>query len=500
VNPQPSMGKSSAIIVGAGLGGIATACLLAKKGWRVTVVEKNSQLGGRIGRIETNGFRFDTGPSWLLMPDVFEHFFTLLGEDLSHHLNLTRLAPAFRAFFADGSCVDLQADIAHDAETFERIEQGSGSQLKKYLAMMQYQYNLAVEQFIYKNYDSRRDFNFKMLSEGIKLNVLSNFDRKVGKQFKSLRLRQILEFATLFLGTRPSETPALYGILNHALLTQGVFYPAGGIYTLIEALTNIAKTHGVVFKLHTSVQEICVESGKATGVIVDGNTQLSADIVISNADLHHTEHNLLAANARTYDNDYWEKARLAPSACIMYLGLKGTLPQLSHHNLLFSHDWESNFADVFDTQTWPEQPSLYICNPSKTDKNVAPPRHENLFVLVPVAAGIEYSTDDLEAYSKKILKLMASRLEIPDLSQRIVYKQLYCAKDFAQQFNSFQGSALGLSHIFRQTAVFRPSSQNSRVRNLYYVGASTHPGIGMPPTLISAELLAKRLDQIKRRA
>lgn len=492
---QPNPGKpSSAVIIGAGLGGLATACLLAKKGWHVTVIEKNNQLGGRIGRIEAQGFRFDTGPSWLLMPDIFEHFFSLLGENLSQHLKLTRLAPAFRTFFADGSCVDMHANIDHDAETFESIDQGAGTQLQKYLTQMQYQYGVAVEQFMYKNYDRRRDFfNSKMLREGIKLNVLSNIDREVGKQFTALRLRQILEFATLFLGTRPKETPALYGILNHALLTQGVFYPAGGMYTLVEALTRIAKTHGVVLKLNTSAQEICVVQGRATGVIAVDGTIFSADTVISNADLYHTEHKLLAPDFRTKKNSYWEKVQLAPSAFIMHLGVKGKLPQLSHHNLVFNRDWEQNFADVFDKPKWPTEPSFYVCNPSKTDSNLAPPGHENLFVLVPVAAGIEYGQNDLEAYSKKILALMEAKLGLEALSQRIVYTKLYCAKDFAEQFNSFRGSALGLSHTLRQTAVFRPGNQNPKVKNLYYVGANTQPGIGMPPALISAELLAKRL-------
>lgn len=486
----------SAAIIGSGIGGLASACLLARNGWSVTILEKNEQFGGRVGSFSVKGFKFDTGPSWFLMMDIFERFFESFGEDINDHLELVRLTPAFRTFFADGSRSDMHADRQQDAKTFDRLEYGSGARLQDYLNSMDYQYNLATDKFMYKSYDRRRDFfTPRMLSEGFKLGALSNLDRVVEKRFNSPHLRQILEFASLFLGVRPSNTPALYGILNHALLTQGVYYPMGGMYGLVKALVGIGEKHGAVFRLNTEAKKIIVENGSVKGILTKTGEHIKADIVVSNADIYHTEHHLLAERHRTKSKAYWQKAAIAPSALLLYLGVKGKLTQLSHHNLIFNKDWEHNFEDIFEQNTaWPTDPSIYICKPSQTDPSVAPKDHENVFALVPVPAGIEYSPIELDRFADQILSFVAARLAIKDLSKRIVYQKTYCVKDFARQFNSYRGSALGLAHTLKQTAFFRPNNVSSKVKNLYFVGAGTNPGIGIPPALISAELLIKRLD------
>jgi len=485
----------TAIIIGSGLGGLASACLLSKAGWKVTLLEKNEQLGGRVGTFSAKGFRFDAGPSWYLMPDVFEHFFGLLGEDINKHLRLKKLAPSYRVFYKGiGQKIDIYSDARKDSRTFEQIEAGAGQRLQKYLEQAAYQYGVAKQRFLYKNYDSIYDFfTWEMMSEGIKLNVLSNMHRHAAKYFKNEQLQKIIEYPAVFLGSSPRKTPAIYKIMNHVDLNMGVFYPAGGMYKIVEVLAKIAREHGAKLQTSSPVKQIIVEAGKATGVILENGQSLRADTIISNADIHHTETRLLAPTSRSKSEKYWDKRTLAPSALVMYLGVRGKLPSLSHHNLVFSKGWEQNFKDMFDPSGWPLDPSFYVCCPSKNDKTVAPAGHENLFVLVPVAAGVDYTTKQLEKYAAKILLAMESELGLPGLGRKIVYKRLFCAKDFASRYNSYRGSALGLAHTLRQTAAFRPANISKKVKNLYYVGAGTNPGIGMPTALISAELLYKRL-------
>ena len=510
------MSGKSAIIIGSGFGGLGSAALLARAGYKVTVLEKNEMVGGRASVFtvtknrygkwavttekKTPGrkpasFRFDMGPSWYLMPDVFEHFFKLLGEDVNQLLDLKKLAPSYRIFYKDQSKqVDIYSDLKKDLPTVEKLEPGAGEALQKYLDQAGYQYSVAKDRFMYKNYDSIRDFfTREMAVEGRKLSVLSSMDKYVSKYFKTDSMQKIMQYPLVFLGSSPYNTPAIYNIMSHIDFNMGVYYPQGGIYEITKALAGIGKKHGVNFKLKTNVKKIVVENGKAVGVKLDSGKELRADIVISNADVHHTEQKLLDEQYRIYSQKYWEKRTLAPSALIMYLGVKGSLPSLTHHNLLFSKDWKQNFAEIFDKPSWPSDPSLYVCNPSKTDPSVAPKGHENLFVLVPIAPGLKYTTKQLEKYANKILQTMENEMDMPGLRDKIVYQRLFSVKDFANRYNAQDGTALGLAHTLRQTAIFRPNNISKKVDNLYYVGAGTNPGIGMPITLISAELMYKRL-------
>jgi phytoene desaturase len=281
--------------------------------------------------------------------------------------------------------------------------------------------------------------------------------------------------------------------MSHIDFSMGVFYPQGGIYQVVNALVSMAKKHGAVIETGKEVKRILVNGGKASGVdLADGSVR-EADLVISNADIAFTDMVLTPEGSRLHDEAYWKSRTLAPSAFIMYLGVDGRIPQLTHHNLLFSKNWEKNFAEIFDHPQWPSDPSLYVCAPSVTDPSVAPAGKENLFVLVPVASGLDYSTDDLERYGDTILATMEKEMQIPDLRKRIEYKKFFSVKDFAVRYNSLGGTALGLAHTMKQTAIFRPNNINPRVENLLYVGAGTNPGIGMPICLVSAELAYKRI-------
>lgn len=513
----------TAIIIGSGIGGLGAAALLGKAGYKVTVLEKNEMAGGRASLFHAdydrkrkqyvtrqpgdskakrskNSFSFDAGPSWYLMPDVFDHFFDLLGEDVDKHLDLTKLAPSYRIYYKDTfRRVDIYSDLDRDLPTIEQIEPGAGQALQRYLDRAAYQYGIAKDRFMYKNYDSVSDFFTKeMATEGRKLNVLGNMNRYVSKYFQTDAMRKIVQYPLVFLGSSPYNTPAIYNIMSHIDFNMGVFYPQGGIYEIIKALRGIAEKHGATIRLNTPVERIIVEDGEAAGVRLADGEELRADIVISNADIHHTEQQLLAPEYRTKSKGYWRSRTLAPSALIMYLGVKGELPSLVHHNLIFSRDWRKNFSEIFGRSPFakpkfPTDPSLYICNPSKTDPSVAPKGYENLFVLVPIAPGLHYSEVQLESYADQVLGTIEKELRLPDLRERIVYRRLFSVKDFENRYNSYRGSALGLAHTLRQTAVFRPNNVSKKVKGLYYVGAGTNPGIGLPVCLISAELMYKRL-------
>jgi phytoene desaturase len=506
----------TAIIIGSGTGGLGTAALLGRAGYNVTVLEKNEMLGGRASLFyaaqdkagnwrasskapDGPAFKFDMGPSWYLMPDVFEHFFKILGERVEAHLDLAKLGPSYRIFFKDTEyTVDMYSDLKRDLPTVESLEPGAGEALQRYLKQAGYQYGIAKDQFMYKNYDSILDFMTpRMAIEGSKLSVLSTMDKYVRRYFKSETMQKIVQYPLVFLGSSPYNTPAIYNIMSHIDFNMGVYYPRGGIYELVKSLVAIGSKYDVDYQVNMPVKKIIVKDGKATGVKLEGGAVLNADLVISNADIHHTEQQLLDAAYRTKSQRYWKKRTLAPSALIMYLGVKGDLPSLTHHNLMFSRDWQRNFADIFDHPTWPGDPSLYVCNPSKTDPSTAPKGYQNLFVLVPIASKLKYDQQQLEAYADKILATIEKDMDVPGLRDKIVYKRLFSVDDFAERYNSYGGSALGLAHTLNQTAIFRPNNTSKKVKNLYYVGAGTNPGIGMPVTLISAELLFKRLSHDK---
>lgn len=485
----------SAIVIGSGIGGLAAACLLAKEGHAVEVFEKNEQLGGRASLLEAEGFRFDMGPSWYLMPDIFEHFFDLMGERVEDHLSLQKLDPSYRIFFEDRQDpIDMYPDLERNRSTFESLEPGSFTKLQAYLRKAEEAYTISKRSFMYKNYDRWSDLlTWEAAKNGSRLAVFSNMHRYVRRFFKTDEMQKIMEYQLVFLGSSPYDTPALYSIMNYIDFKMGVFYPKGGIYEIVKALVRIGEKWGVKYHVNSPVERILIEQGKAKGVLLESGKKHLADTVISNADIHHTDTKLLPKEARQYSARYWQTRTLSPSAFILYLGIKGRVAHLQHHTLLFSKDWKKNFEEIFEHPAWPDDPSLYICAPSLTDPTVAPPDHENLFILVPVAPGLSYTEEELEKYADKTLQRIETRISVPDLRERIVFKKVFSIKDFETRYHSLQGNALGLAHTLSQTALFRPNNTNPNAENLYYVGGNTNPGIGMPICLISAELVLKRI-------
>ena len=483
------------IVIGGGIGGLAFAALAGKTGYDVTVLEKNDKVGGVANQFEAQGFKFDMGPSWYLMPDVFQNYFDLLGEKVEDYLDLTQLDPSYRIFFqGKGRSLDFYSDLERDLPTFEMLEPGSGPKLKEYLEKSKYQYEIALGGFMYKNYDNVFDFlNKQVATEGRELEVFAKMSDYVAKHFTTDEVQKVMQYTLVFLGSSPYNTPALYNIMSHIDFNMGVFYPQGGIHEIPLAIQKIGAKNGVKYRTGVNVKQINTKRGpKVKSVTLDDGEELEADIVVSNASIHHTE-SLLPKPYRDHSQRYWDKRTLAPSALIMYLGVKGKIDSLTHHNLLFSPDWKKNFGEIFDTPQWPSEPSLYICAPSKTDPNVAPEGDENLFVLVPIPPRMETSDEELEEQSNRMLDIIAKEMHIPDLRERILYKRVFSAKDFTMHYNKLGGTALGLAHTIQQTAILRPNNQSKKVENLLYVGGDTNPGIGMPIQLISAELAIKRL-------
>ena len=485
-------------IIGGGIGGLATAGLLAKRGYQVQLFEKNEQLGGRMSVLKKDGFTFDMGPSWYLMPDIFEHFFALLGERVEDYLDLKKLAPSYRIFFKnDASQADFYADVEKNKPTFEAMEQGSATVLDRYLEKARRSYEISKQWFLYRNYDSVLDFLDKRVAvEGMRLPILRSLHSYVASQFLSEKVRKVLEYQLVFLGTSPYRAPALYSLMNHIDFNVGVFYPMGGMGELTRVVAELAQKNGAELHTNTPVQEILVNEGKATGVRLEDGRVISADIVISNADLAFTEQHLLPKESRDHSDGYWDSRVMSPSALLLYLGVKGKIPHLLHHNLLFCEDWKLNFKEIFDDPRWPTDPSIYVSMTSATDPLVAPADHENIVVLVPIAPNLAYTEAELDAYEKSILQTIATSMKIEDFEERIVSKTRFCVKDFASRYNSYKGSALGLAHTLPQTAAFRPNNVSKNVEGLYAVGANVNPGIGVPMCLISAELVYKRIEGI----
>jgi len=488
------------IIIGSGIGGLGTAALLSKRGYQVTVLEKNATIGGRANIFSADGFTFDMGPSWYLMPDIFEHFYELMEEDISDHLNLVKLSPSYRVFFPGDEeypVLDIHSDLSQDLETLEKLEPGVTPKIKKYLERSGKQYALAKKSFMYRNYNSVLDFfKWDLAKEGRHMNPLQTMEKYLNSWFSDDRLKKILEYTLVFLGSAPSKTPALYNIMNYIDFHYGVYYPKGGIYDIVKSLQNLCEKHNTLIRTDAAVDEILIENKTAVGVKLANGETITADYVISNADLHFTETQLIKDKKhQTYPEKFWDKAVMGPSAFIMYLGLNREVPNLTHHNLRFGQDWKKNFAEIFDNPQLPNDPSYYVCKPTHTDDHIAPDGQDILFTLVPIPAGLQVTEDMKKTYRDKIINMMKSDLDLPDLEESIVYERSYWGDDFGRDYNAYKGTALGMAHTLKQT-LLRPGNKSKKVKNLFYTGAGTNPGIGMPICLISAELAYKRIENI----
>ena len=482
------------VIVGSGFAGLSTACYLADAGANVTVLEKNEQLGGRASRLEKDGFTFDMGPSWYLMPDVFERFFGHFGKSPDDYYSLSRLDPHYRIFFKDGDQVDLVPDVEANKELFEQYEQGAGEALERYLDKSEYTYNVGMEHFVYTDRPRLRDYmDIDVLRYSWGLSLLGKMQGHVEDYFEHPKLQQIMQYTLVFLGGAPTNTPALYNLMSHVDFNMGVYYPDGGIGAVVDGIVEMAEELGVEFVTNQPVDEIAGRKG-AFAVRTEGGEEYLADRVVSNADYAHTEQELLPPEKRQYSADYWDSRTYAPSTFLLYLGVEGDVDELAHHTLVLPTDWSDHFETIFDDPAWPDDPSYYLCVPSKTDDAVAPEGHSNLFALVPIAAGLEDTPELRQTYRDLVLDDIAENTGV-DLRDRIVTEETFCVDDFTDRYNSMKGTALGMAHTLRQTSLFRPSRTSSKVDGLYFTGSYTTPGIGVPMCLISGQLTADAMGE-----
>lgn len=502
-------------IIGGGIAGLATAALLASRGHSVDLLDKNDDLGGRVGSFERDGFRFDTGASWYLMPEVFDHFFGLLGTSADEQLDLTVLDPSYRVFF-EGSAepLDLRPDAAYNRALFESVEPGSGAAFDAYLRSAAETYDIALRRFLYSNFDSSATFlNSDVLRRSGKLSRLltRSLSSHVAGQFSDNRLRQVLGYPAVFLGSSPDRAPSMYHLMSHLDLGDRVLYPQGGFSRLIEVIAQLARAHGA--RLHTGAlaTRILTDEGAGAGrpavtgveYVARGERHtVPADIVVGAADLHHLETALLPQELQTHPEPVWRRRSPGPGAVLVMLGVRGRLDQLPHHSLFFTSDWGSNFGAIFGPdRRIPDPASIYVCKPSQSDPTVAPDGCENLFILVPVPADEEigHGGDDgqgstaVERAADAAIDQVAEWASIPDLRDRILVRHTVGPADFARDYNAWRGGALGLEHTLAQSAFLRPGNTSSKVDGLLYAGASTVPGVGLPMCLISAELVLKRL-------
>jgi 1-hydroxy-2-isopentenylcarotenoid 3,4-desaturase len=482
------------VVIGGGIGGLATAALLAKDGLDVTVLEKNAEIGGRARMYTEKGFKFDMGPSWYMMPDVFERFFAEFGKKPSDYYTLAQLKTQYKIYLENGKTYSIESDMAKNLELFEQTEKHAGKNLARYLKDSEFIYNLVIKELIYSDYTPLKKLLTRELLINLpKLKLFHSFHTDVKKYISNPDLQKVLEFTTVFLGGSPYNTPAFYTLISHTDFNLKIWHPLGGIHKVIDALEELCREQGVHILTDTRVKHIQVTGGCATKVETT-NGDFDTDTVVSSADYAFSEVHLLDKAWQTYSADYWAKKTLSPTAFVIYLGIKGKVTNLEHHNFYFDNSWLDHFSQVFKNPMWPEKPSYYVHVPTVTDPSLAPEGCDVVYFLVPVAPGLKDTDEQREKFCKQVVEHF-EQLTGQDLTNRTVVKRIFSHRDFISDYNSYKGTAFGLAHTLKQSAFLRPRNRSKKVKNLYYAGQYTNPGIGMPLSLISAKIVHTALSK-----
>ncbi len=481
-----------AIVIGAGFAGLSAASSLAQAGWQVTLLEKNAGPGGRARVFEAEGFTFDMGPSWYWMPDVFDQYFAKYGKKVADYYELVRLDPSYQVIFEGDDAVDIPASMAELRQLFESLEPGSAARLDEFLAQAAYKYEVGINKFVHLPSRSVLEFvDWEIVKGAVRLDLLQSMAKHARKFFSHPKLLKLIEFPVLFLGATPENTPALYSLMNYADLALGTWYPKGGMHQIVRGMVAVAQELGVRIEYNQEVREIVVENGRSTGVRT-ATGFWPADAVVAGADYHHIEQQVLKPEHRHYSPAYWDSRTMAPSSLLFYLGVNRRLDRLRHHNLFFDEDFSQHAHEIYEAPQWPSRPLFYASVPSQTDSTVAPTGYENLFLLIPVAPDLA----DPEATREKYYNLLMDRLEKHcghPIREHVVYKRSYAHRDFVADYHSFKGNAYGLANTLQQTAILKPTLKSKKVSNLYFTGQLTVPGPGVPPSLISGQVVAKEV-------
>lgn len=474
------------IVLGAGFSSISVASYLAKAGHQVEIFEKNSSPGGRARQFKKDGFTFDIGPSWYWMPDVFDSYFNDFGKKVSDYYKLDKLDPGYEVYFDTNESIKIGDTLEKIYTAFEQEEAGSSIPLKRFIKKAEDNYDIAIKDLVYRPGISPLELVTPATIKKVGY-FLSTIKREVMKEFNNPRLAQILQFPVLFLGAKPSQTPAFYNFMNFADFGLGTWHPDKGMYSVVEGMVRLAEELGVKFNLNQNVDKIIVNNGKATGIKV-GTTSYPADIVISGADYHHSE-TLLDPKYRAYSEAYWEKKTFAPSSLLFFVGLDKKVENLSHHTLFFDVDFDAHAAEIYDKPKWPKEPLFYANFPSITDKSMAPAGKEACFLLIPIAPGLKDSPEMRKKYFDIVIERMES-LTQQNIKDAILFSESFCVNDFVEEYNSYKGNAYGMANTLLQTAFLRPKLKSKKVKDLFFTGQLTVPGPGVPPSLISGKLVA----------
>ncbi len=471
---------------------MSAASFMAKAGWDVSVYEKHDMPGGRARKLSEQGFTFDMGPSWYWMPDVFERYFNSFDRKVSDFYELIRLDPSYRVYW-ENTQMDVPADYGQLKKLFESIEPGAAAKLDGFMQEAAYKYEVGINKLVHKPGRSVTEFLDLDLAKGIlKLDVFTSMKKHVGKFFKHPQLRFLMEFPVLFLGALPGDTPALYSLMNYADIKLGTWFPKGGMYSIVDGMYRMAKELGVKFYFNSDVEQINVVAGKAKSITVKG-VEMPADVVIGAADYHFIEQGLLAQKYRSYSEEYWNHRTMAPSCLLFYVGISKKLKNILHHTLFFDVDFGLHGQEIYSDPKWPTEPMFYVSATSVTDAATAPEVGENLFFLIPVASGLNGDTAETRnRYFDMILERFEARIG-ESVKEHIIYQKSYSVSDFVSDYNAFKGNAYGLANTLMQTAILKPSLKSKKVSNLFFAGQLTVPGPGVPPSLISGEVVAKEI-------
>ncbi len=480
------------IVIGAGFSGLSSAALLARDGFEVEVIEKLDMAGGRARTFSEAGFTFDMGPSWYWMPDVFERYFELFGKKVSDYYKLTRLDPSYTIYFGPGDKTDLPADPLKLYQLFESIEAGSGNKLKKFLEEAAFKYEIGIKKLVYKPSKSLLEFaNWEIIRSSLRMHIFTSFHSYIRSYFKHTKLLRILEFPILFLGATAQKTPALYSLMNYGDMMLGTWYPEGGMFKVVEGFQKLAEQQGVRFRFSEEVKSFDFKGNKIKSVETNKGTY-QADYVIASADYHHIEQKILPEKYRNYSPAYWQSRTMSPSSLIYFLGIDKKLDNMQHHTLIFNKDFEKHAQQIYEQPQWPQNPSVYLSCTSKTDLSTAPSGKENLFILIPVAPGLQDTDDVRNHYFDFSVQRIEDTLGI-NFKADISYKRMYSNRDFAHDYYAYKGNAYGLANTLKQTAILKPSMFNKAVNNLLFTGQLTIPGPGVPPAIISGQVAAGQL-------
>ena len=465
---------------------------MAKAGWDVQILEKQNMPGGRARKLETDGFTFDMGPSWYWMPDVFERFFEQFGRKVSDYYSLQRLDPSYRVYWPDGP-IDIPADYNQLKDLFESLEKGSGEMLDKFLKEAAFKYDVGINKLVFKPGQSVTEFiDWQLLSGLVKLDVFTSMKKHVSRHFKNEKLRELMEFPVLFLGALPEDTPALYSLMNYADIKGGTWYPKGGMYSIVNGMYQLAKELGVIFHFNSPVTCLTIKDDIVKEVVT-ATASYTPDVVIGGADYHHIETDLLPLAYRSYTPEYWDSRVMAPGCLLYYVGLNKKLSNIQHHTLFFDVSFQLHGQEIYKTKKWPTAPLFYVSATSVTDADCAPEGCENLFFLIPVATGL---VNDTEALRDRYFDLIVDRFEKhvgESIRDNIIVKRSFAQQDFVNDYNAFKGNAYGLANTLLQTAILKPSIRSKKVKNLFFTGQLTVPGPGVPPSLISGEVVAGQI-------